>query len=93
MNVDLNKKVIPSEDVLFQEVDGETVLLDLKSEHYFGLNAVGTRVWQLIQDNEELNKVFELLLDEYDVEPSQLENDLSKIVSELVHEGLAYFKT
>ena len=38
-----------SEEVLSQEVNGETVLLDLEGEAYFGLNEVGTRIWQLLQ--------------------------------------------
>jgi hypothetical protein len=42
------RKIKISPDVLFQEVSGETVLLDLESEHYFGLDAVGTRIWGLI---------------------------------------------
>ena len=39
-------KIQISPDVLSQEVNGETVLLDLEGESYFGLNEVGTRVWQ-----------------------------------------------
>ena len=42
-----------SEDVLFQEVGGETVLLDLASEQYFGLDAVGTRIWQLLGEGAD----------------------------------------
>ncbi|MBT6125779.1 MAG: PqqD family protein, partial [Halieaceae bacterium] len=49
--MDLNQVVTLSPDVISQEVSGETVLLDLNSEHYFGLDEVGTRIWQLIDSS------------------------------------------
>ena len=47
-NVTLASRVIVPDDVLFQELNGEAVILDLASERYFGLDGVGTRFWELI---------------------------------------------
>ena len=44
--MNLNQTIAHSPNVISQEVSGETVLLDLDSEHYFGLDSVGTRIWQ-----------------------------------------------
>lgn len=79
-------KVLP--DVLSQEVSGETVLLDLNSENYFGLNDVGTRIWQLIQEDGDMQKVYDMMLDEYDVDEKQLEKDMEELVTKLVDAGL-----
>lgn len=79
-------KVLP--DVLSQEVSGETVLLDLNSENYFGLNDVGTRIWQLIQEDGDLQKVYDTMLDEYDVDKKQLGKDMEELVARLVDAGL-----
>jgi len=79
-------KVLP--DVLSQEVSGETVLLDLNSENYFGLNDVGTRIWQLIQEDGDLQKVYDTMLDEYDVDKKQLGKDMEELVAKLVDAGL-----
>ena len=79
-------KVLP--DVLSQEVSGETVLLDLNSENYFGLNDVGTRIWQLIQEDGDLQKVYDTMLDEYDVDEELLEKDMEALVARLVDAGL-----
>ena len=79
-------KVLP--DILSQEVSGETVLLDLNSENYFGLNDVGTRIWQLIQEDGDLQKVYDTMLDEYDVDKKQLEKDMEELVAKLVDAGL-----
>jgi hypothetical protein len=75
-------------DVLTQEVGGETVLLDLNSECYFGLDELGTRIWQLIQEFGDLQKVYDSMLDEYDVDGKQLEKDLDRIVDKLAEAGL-----
>ena len=65
MNLNLTIRVSP--DVISQEVSGETVLLDLESEHYFGLDEVGTRIWQLIKETGNLQSVFDTMLAEYAV--------------------------
>ena len=84
-----SKKITISEEALSQEVNGETVILDLKSESYFGLDEVGTRIWQLLQEEKDLQKVFDALLQEYDVEAEQLEQDLIELVDKLIEAGLA----
>ena len=83
MSIPLSSSVSISSEVLAQEVDGETVLLDLQSESYFGLDEVGTRIWQLLQEHNELQKVFDALLEEYDVEEKQLGNDLDELIKKL----------
>ena len=75
-------------DVLFQEVRGETVLLNLDNESYFGLDETGTFFWNLLQENSDFQKVFEIMLDEYEVNARQLKADLDNLVKELLEAGL-----
>lgn len=86
--MNLNQKVIFAETVFAQEVDGEMVLLDMESENYFGLDEVGTAIWQGMQEKETLKEVLEVLLDQYEVEEEMLEQDLSDFVAKLVESGL-----
>jgi hypothetical protein len=88
MNSRFTQTVALSAEALSQEVSGETVILDLPSESYFGLNEIGTRIWQLMQEHGELQQVFDVMLDEFDVEPAQLEQDIRNFCSELVKSGL-----
>ena len=83
------QKITISNEALSQEVNGETVILDLQSESYFGLDEVGTRIWQLLQEEKDLQKVFDALLQEYYVEAEQLEQDLIELVDKLIEAGLA----
>lgn len=86
--MNLNRTVSLSPDVISQEVSGETVILDLMSECYFGLDEVGTRIWQLIRERGELRAVYNTLLDEYDVDASRLLTDLEALINEACERGL-----
>ena len=77
-----------SDEVLSQEVNGETVLLDLEGESYFGLNEVGTRIWQLIQSDNTVGETLDTLTDEYEVSREQLESDVGALLSKLSDAGL-----
>ena len=86
--MNLNQKVTFADTVFAQEVDGEMVLLDMESENYFGLDEVGTAIWQAMQEYGSLQEVFDALLQQYDVEAEVLEHDLSDFVGKLVESGL-----
>jgi len=77
-----------SKDVLAQELAGETVLLDLASENYFGLDAVGTRVWQLLKEGKDGALLIDTLLEEYEVERGVLEKDVAELLDRLSEAGL-----
>ena len=90
--MDLNQQIIFSDTVFAQEVDDEMVLLDMGSENYFGLDEVGTSIWQAMQQKETLQDVFDALLEQYDVEPEILERDLLDFVKKLLESGLIEVK-
>lgn len=76
-------------DVLFRQLGDEAVLLDLESGKYFGLNEVGSRVWDLLLTPRPLSAIQEALLQEYEVPAENLWRDLESLISELVRHGLA----
>lgn len=88
MGIQKNRKVTVSEEVLFQEVSGETVLLDLASESYFGLDEIGTRVWALLNEGKAVGEVVDTLLQEYEVEKQALESDIDQLLDKLLDAGL-----
>jgi hypothetical protein len=88
MAVALNEAFIASPDVVFRDLDGESVLLNLATGTYFGLNATGTRMWQLIETHRVLEHVLAALSDEFDAPRSQLQTHLLDLVSQLESKGL-----
>lgn len=87
-SVTLASKVTPSDDVLVQEVGGESVLLDLDSERYFGLDPVGTRIWALLADHDSLQPIADAIHAEFDADPERIQQDLLALVGELAEAGL-----
>jgi hypothetical protein len=77
-----------SEGALFRDLDGEAVILDPEAGTYYGLNAVGTRIWRLIEQHGRLRPVFEQLCLEYDAAPDVLERDMLDLVRGLADAGL-----
>lgn len=88
MKLTLSQQAKPSDDVLYQEVAGEGVLLDLASESYFGLDSVGMRVWTLLSEDPSLQHAFEVMCAEYEVDQERLESDLLALVGKLAEAGL-----
>lgn len=76
------------EHVLFQELQGEAVLLDLQQGQYYGLNALGTRVWNLLHDGKGVGEVIQTLLAEYDCTEEQIKADIAHFLNELYAKGL-----
>lgn len=82
MNLSVNVIIPPQ--VMARQVGEETVILDLASGTYFGLDPVGARIWQLLADGKTLAEVCETMLDEYEVSREDIERDVLKLVDELL---------
>jgi hypothetical protein len=77
-----------SPDVMVRKVGEESVLLDLKTERYLGLDDVSARFWDLLTTGGSIQSAYETLLAEFEVDPERLRNDLDDFVQELVQSGL-----
>ena len=75
-------------DALFQAVADEAVLLDLKSEKYFSLDDVGTRIWQMITEHQTIDAVVAQVMNEYDVADAVVRADVEALVAKLIAAGL-----
>jgi len=88
MKIQQDQKVIISPEVLFLEVSGEIVLLDLASESYFGLDEIGARIWALLNEEKSVGQIVEVLLEEYEVDRARLEGDVNELLENLLEAGL-----
>jgi hypothetical protein len=86
--IDLKSNVQLRESVLMEDLAGEAILLDLASENYFALDVVGTRFLTVLTQTPSIQVAYDLLLDEYDVEPNELQQDLLAYVQTLMNDGL-----
>ena len=79
----LSSRVRISDHTLSQELSGETVLLELSRGVYFGLDDIGTRIWQLLGEGRALDETVATLVQEYDVTAEQAAEDLLALVRQL----------
>jgi hypothetical protein len=86
--VAFSDRVIVPTHVLVRHLDGETVLLNLETEKYFGLDVTGTRMWEIVIHSPSIEAAFEGLSEEFDVQPEMLRNHLAELLAQLVENGL-----
>lgn len=80
--------VVASPQQVSAEVDGEAVILGMERGEYYGLNPVGTRVWQLLGQPVAVRELRETIVAEYEVSAEQALVDLRALLSHLRQEGL-----
>ena len=86
--MDLDTRLSVPPQVMSRLVGDETVLLDLESGMYFGLEGVGQRIWESIGEGLTLAETAAVIVSEYDVEENQARSDVVEFVSDLVERGL-----
>ncbi|WP_207956909.1 PqqD family peptide modification chaperone [Rubrobacter tropicus] len=84
----MDSAVVAAEDQVFSDIGGEVAILDLKGGTYYGLDAVGVRIWNLVQRPRKIVEVRDELLAEYEVDAKRCERDLLDFISALESEGL-----
>jgi hypothetical protein len=89
MAIAFTDRVKVPDDVLISGLQNESVILNLDSERYFGLDEVGTRMMSVLTTADSIQAAYETLLEEYDVEDEVLRQDLISIIEQLVEQGLA----
>ena len=86
--IDFDQRLAVPEHVAMRELDQELVLLNFESERYFGLDDVGARILEVLRDAKSIDAGITVLLDEFEVDESQLRHDVGALVTSLVDGGL-----
>ena len=84
----LEARFTPAPHVTSTREGDRTVLLDHQGGAYFGLDEVGTRVWDLLGGGATLAEVADALAAEYDAPVDVLRRDTQQLVSRLRGSGL-----
>ena len=86
-------RVIVPKHVLVRHMDGESVMLNLDTEIYFGLDATGTRMWEVLVASPSIDAAYAKLAEEFEVEPELLRSNLTDLLSRLFEHGLLHTAT
>lgn len=88
MAISFSDRVTDPDDVLMSNLQEESVMLNLTSERYFGLDNVGTRMFSVLTNSASIEAAYESLAEEYDVDRQVLREDLIVLVENLLQQGL-----
>ena|SRR5688572_27810863 len=88
MTISFSDRVTVPDDVLISHLQEESVILNLDSERYFGLDDIGTRFLSVLTSSESIEAAYEQLSQEYDVDKDVLRRDLLALVENLIDKGL-----
>ena len=88
MTISFADRVKVPDDVLISNLQEESVILNLDSERYYGLDSVGTRMLSVLTTSNSIEAAYERLTAEYDVDREVLRKDLLELVENLIAQGL-----
>ena len=81
-------RIKQSEEILFQDIQDEIIILNMKNENYLGLDKVGARFWNILLNCNTTKDAYGQLVEEYEVEPTTLKKDLNNFINELLKNNL-----
>lgn len=81
--INVNNVVSRRKDIDATDLNGETVMMDLEKGRYFSLNGVGSRIWDIIEEPIEINKIVDSLLEEYDVSRNECQENVLEFLGKL----------
>lgn len=79
-------------DQVSSDLGGEVAILNLDAGMYYGLEEVGGRIWELVQEPRVVQAIQSTIVEEYEVEPARAERDVLALLQQLVDEGLVEVK-
>lgn len=91
-SITLDSVVVASDGISVADLDGEAVVLDVNSGHYFGLNEVGARVLKLSERPVSVEQIIKAILEDYDVGVDTLTADVIGFLREMEEAGLVEVK-
>ncbi|MFW5656028.1 MAG: lasso peptide biosynthesis PqqD family chaperone [Bacteroidota bacterium] len=75
-------------DMLFNQLDGEVIMLSIENSEYYGMDAIGSRIWELMEKPIAVDVLVDSLIQEYDVEKAQCTTDVIEYLEELKKKNL-----
>ena len=76
------------EELVSSDLDGETVMMSVKNGKYYGMDAIGSRIWALIKQPRSVSELYDILLREFNVDRERCEKDVLIFLNKLAEDNL-----
>jgi hypothetical protein len=88
VEISTSSLVAASKDQVSSDLAGETILLSMQSAMYYGLDEVGSRIWELVRAPVRVSEIRDAIAREYDVDLERCEADILAFLRQLAAKGL-----
>lgn len=88
MTIDMNSTIVRDNDIIFSELDGEAVMVSMEQGEYYGINPIGTRIWNEIETPRQVSDLCELLISDFNVTLEQCSKDVLVFLNVMVGKGV-----
>ena len=88
MSLELSTTLIRIPDAMTAPVDNEIVILNMAGNNYVSLDAIGRRIWDLLESAQTVGNMCTLLSQEFEATEEQIATDIIPFLAELVTDGL-----
>jgi len=93
MNIEITNVYMRNGDQVTAKVDDEVVMMSMQQGEYYGLDSIGSRIWELFAKPNSVENIIETLMQEYDVDRKTCEKDVQEFIQKLVDKGLLKIAT
>ncbi|MES2355952.1 MAG: lasso peptide biosynthesis PqqD family chaperone [Pseudomonadota bacterium] len=80
----LDTKVLRNPDLVATKMDGEVVMMSIELGEYFGINSVGSRIWELLESKQSISEICKHICDEYEVDSEQCQLDVLAFTNDML---------
>lgn len=81
--IDLQSTIARNEEIIFSDMGDETVMMSIDKGEYYGLDPIGRRIWELLENPGQVSAVCDTLCQEYNVTPEQCARDVLAFLDQL----------
>lgn len=89
--IDINAKIARNEEIVSSDMDDEIVMMSIEQGEYYGINAVGSRIWELLEQPRTAAGLCDILLEEYDVPAEECRRDVLAFIEQLFEKKLVKY--
>jgi hypothetical protein len=86
--MDLNTEIKRGEDYVFNEVDGELVMMNIETGSYASMNETGKSIWEALEENKSVESVLNTLTEEYDISLETAQKDVVPFLDQLIEQKI-----
>ncbi|MFN8579069.1 MAG: lasso peptide biosynthesis PqqD family chaperone [Candidatus Sericytochromatia bacterium] len=87
-NISLSSNIIKNDSLVASELDDGLVMMSLENSSYYGLDPIGKRVWEILEEKTSVENLISKLIEEYDISKDECQKDILELLNSFAKENL-----